>query len=281
MTIMKLLIQLVVGIVLSGLIGFAAYRRGSLTQSGALGAMTVGTAIFGFGGLAWGLLLITFFVTSSMLSHYKEPFKEKLAEKFAKGHQRDIGQALANGGAGALIALASLAFADRSPMLAAFVGAMATVNADTWATELGVLNRQPPRLITTWQVVEPGTSGGVSLLGLLAKVGGALLIGLAALLFLFVGNLAGSQSEASWLLIPAALAGGLAGAYFDSLLGATVQAIYYCPVCEKETERTPRHLCGAETHHKRGWLWLNNDMVNFVSSLVGALVAVGVWQVLT
>src|SRR5512143_228245 len=121
---MELFIQLIVGAILSGLIGFLAYRRGSLSRSGVVGAMIVGTAIFGFGGLAWGLVLITFFVTSSLLSHYKESVKEKLAEKFDKGHQRDLGQALANGGAGALIAAAYAIHPD--PLLAAgFVGAMA------------------------------------------------------------------------------------------------------------------------------------------------------------
>jgi len=69
-----------------------------------------------------------------------------------------------------------------------------------------------------------------------------------------------------------AAGGGLAGALFDSLLGATVQGIYFCDRCRKETER-PVHRCGAQTRRLRGWTWLNNDWVNFLSSLVGGLVA--------
>jgi hypothetical protein len=65
----------------------------------------------------------------------------------------------------------------------------------------------------------------------------------------------------------------------DSLLGATLQAIYYCPSCEKETERHPQHTCGTNTDHIRGWRWLNNDWVNFTCSLVGALSAVAIWAV--
>ncbi len=276
---MTLLTQLIFGIILSGLIALLACRRGSLSSGGAAGAMLVGTIIFGFGGVVWGLLLILFFVTSSLLSHYKESVKESLAEKFAKGHQRDIGQTLANGGTGALFALLTLL--NPGPvMLAAFLGAMATVNADTWATELGVLHKNPPRLITTWKVVEPGTSGGVSMTGFYAKLGGSLLIGLGALLFFVIEELLGGTPAPGWWVIPAALAGGLAGSYFDSLLGATVQAIYTCPACNKETERHPTHLCGTSTQHKRGWLWLSNDLVNTISSLVGALAAVGVWWVL-
>lgn len=281
---MNLLLQLSVGLVLSGAIGFAAHRRGSLSRSGVLGAVIVGTAIFGFGGWAWGLLLIAFFVLSSLLSHYREAEKARVAaDKFDKGGARDIGQALANGGAGALIALAYALLWPDALLLAAFVGALATVNADTWATELGVLSRQPPRLITTFAPVEPGTSGGVSLRGTLATLMGALAMGLCMLLFMALEGLFGAAGFAAaggalgaLALIPAAMLGGLGGSLFDSLLGATVQAIYHCPACRKETEKR-LHTCGTPTTPLRGWRWLNNDLVNFISSLVGALIAAGVW----
>jgi uncharacterized membrane protein len=55
----------------------------------------------------------------------------------------------------------------------------------------------------------------------------------------------------------------LLGSLFDSFLGATVQAIYFCPTCDKETERHPVHTCGTPTAMIRGWEWLNNDWVNF------------------
>ena len=91
-------------------------------------AILVGTLIFGLGGWLWGVLLVAFFVSSSLLSRFKDQEKAALAEKFAKGHQRDMGQVLANGGLGAVIAV--LAALYPNPLwLAAFVGAMATVNA--------------------------------------------------------------------------------------------------------------------------------------------------------
>jgi uncharacterized membrane protein len=68
-------------------------------------------------------------------------------------------------------------------------------------------------------------------------------------------------------------AAGLAGSLFDSLLGATVQAMYYCPTDEKETEKHPLHTCGTETVHIRGWKWLNNDWVNFACGAFGVLIA--------
>ena len=260
-----LLLQLTLGLGLSALIGLVAYRRGSLSRSGVVGAMLVGTIIFGFGGWAWGILLVVFFVSSSVLSHFKESRKASLAEKFSKGHQRDLAQTLANGGAGALLALAN--FFWPNPMWwVAFVAAMATVTADTWATELGVLSKTQPRLITTGKSVEVGTSGGITLAGTLAALGGAALIGLVAALF---------EATNRPVLVLVSMAAGLGGSWVDSFMGATVQAIYLCDSCGKETERYPMHTCGtlARTRPLRGWRWLDNDWVNFISSAAGAALA--------
>jgi uncharacterized protein (TIGR00297 family) len=257
--------QIVMGYLCSAIIGYLAHRAGALNASGAWAAAIVGGAIFGFGGLGWAALLMMFFVSSSALSRAFRNRKSAIDEKYAKGSQRDWGQVLANGGLGALLAIAAALFPDQEWLWLAFIGAMAAVNADTWATELGVLNPTPPRLITTGRAVERGTSGGVSLVGYLAVVGGSALVGLVALPF----------SAGSWLAtLAAALVGGLAGSTLDSLLGASVQAIYYCPSCQKETERHPYHSCGGATTHQRGWRWLDNDWVNFSCSLGGAVGAV-------
>jgi len=261
------------GFVLSALIAWGGYKKRSLSRSGVVGAIILGTLIFGLGGWIWGLLLIAFFVSSSFLSRYKEAEKEGLAEKFAKGHQRDLGQALANGGWGAVLAV--LYFLQPDPVLfTAFVGTMAAVNADTWGTEVGVLSPTVPRLVTNGQPVPVGTSGGVSSLGTLAALAGGLFIGLVAFVLRLVKSLwqTGQWAWADlWLLLFAGL-GGLAGCFFDSLLGATVQSIYYCEVCQKETESRV-HRCGQETSLRRGWRWLDNDAVNFISSAAGGVIA--------
>ncbi|MDY7040008.1 MAG: DUF92 domain-containing protein [Chloroflexota bacterium] len=265
--------QIFGGLLFSGLIGWVGYRAGSLSASGVLGAMIVGTLIFGMGGWMWGLVLIAFFVSSSFLSHYRQADKEGLAEKFAKGHRRDLGQALANGGWGAVLAFL-YAFSPNPLLWPAFLGTMAAVNADTWATELGVLSPTPPRLITNGRRVPVGSSGGVSTRGTLAALGGGLFIGVVAVVLGGIASL-WQRLPLRWTelwLIPAAVVGGLAGSFFDSLLGATVQAIYYCDACQKETERTV-HRCGAQTRQIRGWRWLDNDRVNLLSSVVGGLAA--------
>ncbi len=273
-------LRLVGGLALSGVIATAAYYLKALNVSGALGAVLIGTSVFAFGGWTWGFLLIAFFVTSSALSHYRARDKQGLAaEKFDKGSRRDWGQVLANGGVGALLALAHLLW-PYPWLLAAFVAAIATVNADTWATELGVLSKQPPRLISSGKPVAVGTSGGVTALGMLAAVSGALLISLVIVLLLGGRALLRHPQELTTMqgigLLVVALVGGLAGALFDSLLGATVQVIYYSPTRQKETEQRI-DPDGKVNSYRRGWRWLNNDAVNFLSSLFGAAVGAAVF----
>lgn len=265
-------VQFGIGIGFGALIGYLAYRAGALHRSGAWAAAFVGGLVFGFGGIAWAVLLLTFFISSSALSRAYAERKITLSEKFSKGSRRDYGQVLANGGLGAVLACSHAFFPNQIWLFIAFAGSIAATNADTWATELGVLSPVPARLITTGRVVERGASGGVTLLGYLAAFGGAALIALEAGAFVFSDNF--------FTLAGVVILAGLVGSTFDSFLGATVQGIYFCPVCQKETESHPLHRCGNQTSHLRGWRWLDNDWVNFISALAGALVSATIWMLI-
>jgi uncharacterized protein (TIGR00297 family) len=257
------------GALLALVIGEAAYQRGSLSASGVGGAVLTGTLLFGLAGAVGAAGLLAFFLSSSLLSGRFKAAKKQVEEDYAKGGTRDFGQALANGGVAALAALL-LALTGNLRWLGALIGALAAANADTWATELGVLARRAPRLITTGQVVPKGTSGGVTAFGLLASAGGALLVGLAvAMAAMLPGAPFPSRSLSSFL--PGAVAAGLVGSLCDSLLGATGQAIYWCPTCGRETERTV-HACGTTTQLRRGLPWVGNDLVNGLATACGALV---------
>jgi uncharacterized protein (TIGR00297 family) len=255
------------GLLFSSSIALLAYRSHSLNKSGAVGAIASGTTILGMGGWPWGLSLVYFFVSSSLLSHFRKRDKLRTAaDKFSKGSQRDIAQVVANGGGATLMAL-TYGLTHHPLLQAGFAGTLATATADTWATELGVLSPSQPRLITTGERVPTGTSGGITLPGTSSAALGGLSLGL-----IFWAGEGFRKSLASLPLI--ALVSGLAGSFFDSLLGATVQAMYYCPNCDKETERRT-HSCGTKTQPLRGISWINNDMVNFLATLFGGLVAMG------
>lgn len=261
--------QLLIGFVCAALIALLAYRLGSLSRSGAWGALLTGTIIFGLGGWQWAVLLLAFFVSSSALTRLFGRRKADLEEKFEKGGRRDLSQTLANGGVAALFAGLHFFFPSSGWTWMGFVASLAAVNADTWATELGVLNPSAPRLITSWKIVDKGTSGGISVYGTLAAALGALFIAL------FGAGLASSvhgQSSHFWTSLQVFTVAGLVGALVDSFLGATLQAIYRCPKCDKETEKHPLHSCGTRTLLVRGNKLVNNDMVNLACSTVGALI---------
>jgi uncharacterized protein (TIGR00297 family) len=256
-----------IGFILAAVVAYLAYRAHSLSKSGSFAATFVGTIIFGMGGLPWAILLLLFFITSSGLSRAFKKRKEGLNEKFSKGNERDAGQVFGNGGLATLFAALHAVYPESILPWVGFAASLAAVNADTWATELGVLNPTPPRMITDLRKrVEKGTSGGISLFGTLASLLGSAVIALPAVLLSPVGSL----NTNYFLLITLA---GLAGSLFDSLLGATVQAMYYCPTDQKETEKHPLHTCGTETVHIRGWKWLDNDWVNFACGAFGVIMA--------
>jgi uncharacterized protein (TIGR00297 family) len=257
--------ELGLGFLIAAAVAFLAYRAGSLTRAGAAAAVVVGGLTFGAGGMLAGSLLLLFFISSSALSRLGFRRKAHVEERFEKVGRRDHAQVFANGGVAALLA-AGYGLTAEPVLLIALAGSLAAVNADTWATELGVLSRRRPRLITSGRPVEAGTSGAVSIEGTLAAAAGAGLIAVVA----------GLASSSAGIAV-AVLAGGFTGAAVDSLLGASAQAIYFCPACHKETERHPRHTCGTPTTLVRGWPWLRNDAVNLACSIVGGLGAAAIW----
>jgi len=272
----KLLFGLVVGAGIAGL----AYLAGALNQGGALTAAILGTIVFGLGGVGWAIVLLTFFVSASLLSKSVNAQKLAVNQDFAKGFHRDAWQVLANGGVGGALVLLSLLLPmlmgenDGSSVLwLGFAASFAGANADTWGTELGVLNPREPVLLITLKRVPRGTSGAVSLVGTLSALAGSALVAGAAVLSTALGwtPTTGLPLWQQFLIITAA---GWLGSLVDSLLGATLQAVYFCPRCQKQTERHPEHYCGEKTHRQRGLPWLNNDWVNTACTASAALTAI-------
>ncbi|MCC3356723.1 DUF92 domain-containing protein [Bacillus sp. REN16] len=252
------MINLSIQILASIVVAAAGYRLKSLTFSGAIGTIIIGSAVsigFGYRGL---LLLGVFFASSSLWSKFKAKNKDNLKNKVAKGEQRDIIQVFANGG---VAALASLLFVstDSFVWLTFFIGSIAAANADTWASEIGTLSKKQPILLTKMKRVDAGTSGAVSSLGTIAGFLGSFLI--SAISFLV-------WPELSIPLLAGITLIGFCGNLIDTIIGATIQVVYRCSVCGMETEK--RVHCGQETAYLKGLRYFNNDVVNFISILLAS-----------
>lgn len=262
-------IQISIGFLLAFLISWTARTFQFLTIKGMWTATLIGGILFASGQWAWSILIVMFFVSSSVLSIINTRLQPHHPASSFKNGLRDWKQVAANGGLSAALAMVSTLNSEWIWPTIAYTGAMAAVTADTWATELGGLSPTQPRLITTWEKVPPGTSGGITLFGTLAALAGSGAIALISILvfpeFFFLKPLV--------LLIIA----GATSSLFDSLLGATLQGMYRCPTCDLITEQHPSHHCQTPTRHIRGWTWLNNDAVNFLASLVGASLMLILW----
>jgi uncharacterized protein (TIGR00297 family) len=249
-----------IGLLVAAVIAALARQSRSLSRSGAVAATILG-AIATAAGYPWAILLIAYFASSTALSRFGAAQKERLTGAIvAKGGQRDARQVLANGGVFGVAVLGML-LQPTVWWTALAAGSLAASAADTWGTEIGTQFGGVPRSILTGKRVPVGTSGGVTVIGSLGAVAGALFV--SAIVFAI-----------GWMRLTAvsAIAGGLVGAFADSVLGATVQARRWCDACSEATERMT-HDCGAATRMTGGIGGLDNDTVNLLSVIIGGVTA--------
>ena len=252
--------DLLLGFALASLIALIALRWGALSQSGALATIVVGTIIFGLGGWRWSPAVLFFFLSSSLLSKLGKGKKARLKDIFQKNDKRDGAQVVANGLVPSLCVVFNLL--NPQPLwYSLYLASLSAANADTWATELGVLSSSTPILITSGRPVPPGTSGGITWLGTSASLAGAMSLSV-------VGALLWPAYSVSLQNLAIMTGAGFSASFFDSFLGATAQGQFACPACGIRTER--RLHCGNQTKKLSGWGWMNNDLVNFLAGLFAA-----------
>jgi len=251
------------------LVILAGYKKGSLDLTGAVAGLLVGW-ITSAAGAAYTIILVSFFASSSILTRLGSKKKKKVEIDFKEGGKRNWIQVLANGGVGTSLCLCVLLqyglqpFCFRSrPVWFGFLASYAAMTGDTWASELGVLSRSPPRLIIKpWQAVPPGTNGGLSALGTAASMLGGLFIGTVAALIEWQCQLpAASVLE----VVQASTVAGLMGSLIDSLLGSTLQFSGLDTKTGTIVEQP-----GPGVKQISGVPVLNNHAVNFVSCLLTA-----------
>jgi uncharacterized protein (TIGR00297 family) len=244
------------GLVVGAIVVGVGWRARSLSGGGAIAALAVGIAAAA-AGPPWVLLLLFYFVTASAISRVGRRRKlDRTSGMIAKAGARDARQVLANGLAFAVAAAGSVFVAPPELWLVLGTGALAASAADTWATEIGTLLGGMPRSILTGRAMPVGASGGVTLIGLLASVAGA------ASIAAFAGL---QRSYFPWII-----AGGVAGALIDSIAGAVVQRRLWCDACGKATEM-PIHSCGVATRRVGGLPFADNDAVNLLATIAGAV----------
>lgn len=214
---------------------FAAVARllRGVSRSGALAGALVSFLLYLGAGAGAFITLIAVFLLTLLATRVGYSRKQRLGTA-ERGDGRTASQVLANLGAVAVAGFVYLIF-PRSVLTLACVAALAEAAADTVSSEIGQTARATARLITTWEAVPAGTDGGVTLQGTLAGSFAALVVSLVAC----------SVKLIPWRSAVITFAAAVLGMFFDSLLGAWLER---------------RSL-------------LNNDSVNFLSTLAAAGIA--------
>ncbi|XP_025417023.1 transmembrane protein 19 [Sipha flava] len=254
------------------------YTKRSLNLSGALLGVFVGFVLT-LSNYGFFACLLTFFVTSSRATKFRSKTKKQLESDFKEGGQRNWIQVLCNGGMATQLALLYILdvgcgelpidfnrYYRPSWLSLGILGAFASCNGDTWASELAtVLDSGLPVLITTCKPVPKGTNGGITAIGLVVSLLGGLAIGLAnyAMLIYMIDADMLARSPAQWPIIIAGGFAGLVGSIVDSVLGATLQYSGYNRNTGVIVEQP-----GKDVMHISGRRILDNHSVNLISSVI-------------
>ena len=262
-------IYLLSGIIFILALGVLAVKAKAIDISGALVGGAISFIAFLAGGAQWLVIIVTFFLVSSLLTRYRYEYKRKMGSAQGKSGVRSWPNTIANGGVAATAATLELYF--HADILAiAYLGSIAAAMSDTLATEVGLLSRTMPRLIThPERTVRPGTSGGVSPLGEGAALISAFIIGMMGFLLTVIGKL---NLDTFLVLVPSVLAGGILGTLIDSLVGAKIEGIRECVVCKENTEERIHH--DRPTVLTQGSKYVDNNVVNFIGILAGAMISI-------
>ena len=264
-------LQLFLAVVAVVTVALASVLTGTLDKYGCVAGTVVGLAVLFFGGWRWFAVLLTFFVSAAFFTRFKSELKRQMGAGEGREGTRSWQNVLANGSVASAFAVA-YGLTYFTPFALGYLGAIGTSAADTLATEIGLLNPYAPRLITNLnRQVPAGTSGAVSPYGAVASLVGAGVVSSVARVL----TLPSWNGLGSFMVV---LMAGFMGSTFDSLLGATVQAIYRCPLCGALTER--RAHCNTRTQHFSRNRFLDNNAVNLLATAFGGLSATVLYMIL-
>ena len=212
------------------ILGFITYKRKALDIFGSLVMIIMGVVIIFSAGTNWLILIVIFLILSLLATRYSKKYKRSLGQFEGRRTSKNV---ISNG----VVACFMAAFGGYYlPFVGGFIGAIATATADTLASEIGVLHQ--PRLITTFQKVDPGTNGAISVLGTFTGIVGAAIIGIASYFLGIVHN--------PLIAIFVSIVSGTVGCFADSFLGAIFE--------------------------NKGML--TNEHVNLIATIVGAIVGI-------
>ena len=194
--------------------------RKILNESGTWAAAIMGLVVAIGGHWTWLVTLLAFLSAGFFVTRWRYGEKKEMGFNEGEDGERDWTNVISNGGVPMLISLYAFITEDWQELLPIFVASVAVATSDTFASEVGCLDKRV-YMITTLKKCEPGLNGGFSPNGQIAALVGALLISLVATA---LGMLVGAEALSSPVefIVSISIIGFL-GCQVDSLLGALLE----------------------------------------------------------
>lgn len=246
----------IVPIILTPLIIVFSLKKNALTVSGVLAAILLDVVVSVCLKNKGFILLLAFFAIGVLVDKVKKRYNKAEQNIEKRGSKRDAVQVFANGLVPMFCAIIYFVTTDKIFAIC-YVAALAEALADTASSGIGVFSKftfDPFRM----KKCEKGISGGMSILGTVASLLGAIIIAIIALAMKFI-----SFSEALMVVLA-----GFLGAFFDSFIGSILQVKYKCMICGKITEREEH--CSTPSLPYSGIKFITNDTVNLCGTLFAA-----------
>lgn len=194
--------------------------RKILNESGTWAAAIMGLVVAIGGHWTWLVTLLAFLSAGFFVTRWRYDEKKEMGFNEGEDGERDWTNVISNGGVPMLVSLYAFMTEDWQELLPIFVASVAVATSDTFASEVGCLDKRV-YMITTLKKCEPGLNGGFSPNGQIAALVGALLISLVATA---LGMLVGAEALSSPVefIVSISIIGFL-GCQVDSLLGALLE----------------------------------------------------------
>ncbi|RLF56390.1 MAG: hypothetical protein DRN28_00520 [Thermoplasmata archaeon] len=212
---------------LCGLMALYVYLAGVLNLYGSLSAFFMGLLIILFTDVFFFMVLLIFLFLTYLVTVWKYDYKRGRGLGEGLRGERGLKNVLSNGVVATLVAVLYDPLEGLSPGLASFlfIVAVASAAADSFASEIGVLSDKVYLITEPSRRVPPGTDGGVSWLGQLSALLGALLVAIPGLLLLSSSTLDIEKHTLPFdnTVIALILLFAWVNSQIDSVLGATLQ----------------------------------------------------------
>lgn len=229
-----------------------------MTYRGSIISAFLGASFFYIGGFTVCLYLTALYLLIIAIHLIKKVKKVKRDNIVKKHGKKDAIQVLANGFVSLIFIYLFLIFSEKLLLVISLIS-FSNSFVDSLASDIGSMSKKKPYDIFKRKFVEPGTSGGMSILGTTSAFVASIIFGISIYVIVPTKPL---------VILIGVISMNLC-CFVDTVLGSTLQVKYKCEVCGLVTEKEV--CCDHKLKTYSGYKFFNNDSVNFLCSCLSGI----------